>query len=160
MKKYIRADVIDPSEEDWMTRDNIALDPSTRPATLAALAKDPDWRVRCRVAQNLNCPVDVLVNLADDYVGTVKWAVASNPNTPSDSLGRIAASYLSEGANLLKFDSDWETLWAVANNPNTPTDVLYDILDRIQLDIDSDKEMFRWEKAIYYLIRDNLGMTV
>lgn len=52
MKKYIKADITDTSEESYDTRCEIARDPNTRPAVLAKLAHDESPQVRCYVARN------------------------------------------------------------------------------------------------------------
>ena len=83
MKKYIKADTADITEEPTSVRIAVAKDPSTRAKTLVRLANDPEEIVRYFVSINPNTPeglinedfpefeADVTFNLAvDTYLRT------------------------------------------------------------------------------------------
>lgn len=156
MKRYIKADIIDISEDDRNSKLTIASDPNTRPATLDRLAlehtRNPSEVLKA-VAANPSTPPKTLQRIAEQFsgsgiVGTAlenpnmseevlrrfaentnyfnRISVARNPNTPKDILSKLAHDDI-------KF-----VRRNVANNPNTPADVL------AQLVVD-DWKFVRWD---------------
>lgn len=97
MKRYIQADIIDVSDEDYIFRIDLASNPSTRPDTLRKLSKDQKWVIRAEVGCNPNTPEDILSMLAEDPCADVRVCVAQNKNTPESML------------RVLTGDIDWFT---------------------------------------------------
>ena len=78
MKRYIRAAVVDVSDEDDTLKLSIAEDPNTRPSTLKTLANDKHWSIRSAVAENPNTPTDVLQTLTNDPDLDVRTAATTS----------------------------------------------------------------------------------
>ena len=71
MKRYITANIVDPSEESMYSKVAMAMNPNTRPDTLAQLAKDSEVLVRYWVFKNPNTPEDIKAQL--DFTGFDAW---------------------------------------------------------------------------------------
>ena len=114
---YIRAAVTDIHDEPNEVKYGLIYSPTTRPSTLAELAKDPNTFIRVAVAQCLNTPVDTLISLLDDSASGVRCSVANNPNLPMDVLLSLAD------------DADPNVRRAVISNEDTPLDIAEAHLD-------------------------------
>jgi hypothetical protein len=90
---------------DIDARVSLARDPSTSPAELYELVKDPSVQVRAAVAGRPDAPAEALRPLTRDRDRAVREAVARNPAASSGSLLRLVG------------DADRWVRWAVATNP-------------------------------------------
>lgn len=115
MKRYIRSDVFDLSNEDAETRKDIAVK-TAREHNMYELSEDPDEVVRQYLAHNKNLPEDLIVKLASDYSAKVREAIAEHPNLPHDLL--------------LKFSEDPLPLIRLSTlyNPNVTQDIVEKLL--------------------------------
>ena len=104
MKRYILADIVDISDDGYLSRINVASDPNTRPDTLRKLSDDSRYEIRAEVGFNPNTPTDILTKLAEDDSEDVRVCVAQNPHTPEDILRRLC------------MDTDWFTRHAALKN--------------------------------------------
>ena len=111
MKRYIKSNIVDVSDESPELKRSIAADPNTRPSVLAQLANDIDWAVKWKVAYNPNTPAEALVKLMTIPDTDIQVGVASNPNTPVEVLEE-------------NWDRCTDVACAIAKNPNTPEEVL------------------------------------
>lgn len=97
-------------------REGVALDPSTPPETLAALAGDSHWAVRMSVAGNLNASAETLTALAGDSDDGVRSVVeAALPGTAPDRVAELAQ------------DDHWMVRYRVASRVDLPVDVLVEL---------------------------------
>lgn len=99
MKKYIRAYIIDPTEEEFNVRMSIADNPNTRPDTLRKLYLS---------AINAYYPKNILI------------PIARNPNTPQDVVDEIYKDAVK--------DNNFYVLSALTVNPNFPEDKVEELL--------------------------------
>lgn len=91
MKLYVRADTIDPLDEDRQLKFTMAADPNTRLATLRRLANDPDDMVRSCVASNPAAPLDLLESLIDSH--GARYEISRRDDVPDDFLRKYADKY-------------------------------------------------------------------
>ena len=112
MKRYIKSDISDISDEDVDTRKEAAISSRSRISTLRRLSDDPSWEVREYLAHNKNLPEDLVIKLASDEAPVVREAIAEHPNLPRDLL--------------LKFSDDFLPLirLSVLYNPNVTKDIV------------------------------------
>ena len=103
--------------QDAPGRLEIARNPQTTSAMLAALAQDRDAKIRQAVAGHPNCPLKTLAELSCDDEWKVRLAAVSHPKCPGDAL-RWRAEWVDEETGYIEKDSD--VLQAVASHPNTP----------------------------------------
>lgn len=120
MKRYIKADIVDITDESATNNRALAKDPNTRPRTLDQLARDARNSVRISVAGNKNTSPETLAYLANDHEPKVRYAVASNPNTPTTALAKLLDK--SNMNDVVKFDA--HMICTIIANPKTPIDLL------------------------------------
>ena len=80
MKRYIRAAVLDITEEDLATRADFAKGDNLD--FIAVLSNDPNSGIRRCVASNPNTPTAILLNLLNDPYPFVRIDAINNPNFP------------------------------------------------------------------------------
>ena len=114
MKRYIRAAVLDLSQESLEDRRRIAENPNTNARTLLALLEDE--QTRYYALRNPSMPVSKLAELSESPDEQIRVYVAANPSTPVNILRKLAA------------DISWRVRIQVAANPNLPEDIMYDLL--------------------------------
>lgn len=143
MKKYIRADIVDPRDENTYDLIHIIQDPNTRPTTLARFADHPEQQVRLYLAMCPRTPAEALAELAWDDDKYVRRAVAENLSTSADTLNRLARSHDTwvrigvaanhntpeETLHQLSKDVSDDVRNALIRNPSTPTDIKNSLVD-------------------------------
>lgn len=108
MKRYIKADITDVTDEDFLTRARIARDDNASPRTLRhiydSINDQTDLNVLISLAQNRNTPEDILVKLSDHYDETVRECVACNPSTPDATLEKLAHDVMFSVVNKVTYN--------------------------------------------------------
>lgn len=138
MRRYIKADIIDIMDDEYVTRLAAASDPNTRPAVLIRLAQDPAQQVRLHVSFNVNAPAEALAILAKDSDAYVRRGVAENANTSTETLDKLV------------YDPSDFVFTGVAGNPNTSVNALKYLFDYLDHDgFGSDEEKYILS-AIYH----------
>lgn len=122
MKRYIKADVFDISEEDDLTRARYAKAKDASPRLLARLASDPNEQIRGIVAMHRNTPDEVRWQLAHDKYPGVRCDIF-------DCKERLPEKYF----ELLSEDPNSDVRDCVASRLDAPVSVLKRLLQ------DSDK---------------------
>jgi hypothetical protein len=127
-------------DENWSTRQNVAMNLRTPPEVLIKMAKAPDTfegafdpeRMRVDMVRNDSVPAEAITFIykraleSDDKEGqdrgtlerALDSAVANNPNSPPEILRDIV------NRTVKRYGLEWGVLYWVARNPNTPADVL------------------------------------
>ena len=111
MKRYIRSAVRSMSDEDTLTKMEMAAS-QVRPEILRELANSEAFVVQSMVAHNPNTPVDVLQQLAEDDYEPTRTEVARNPKLSKEILAKLAE------------DPSSRVRGIVAINPSTPLRIL------------------------------------
>lgn len=112
MKRYIKADIVFPEDEEWDEAHSIARDPSASTRTLVRLAEDPKYT--SSVASNPNAPIELLEKLAREEASEhVLDALAINPSSTSTVL------------DLISRKCDWHTCGIIIKHPNVSFSTLY-----------------------------------